>query len=600
MNMKRLGIAIVGAALAFALGLMIGGSADHGHKAHAAAGSEDGGLWTCSMHPQIQKTEPGDCPICGMDLIPLKAGADDTGPRELKLSEAARKLADIEVQPVRRQAVEREVRMVGSIDYDERRLATITAWVGGRLDKIYVDYTGVTVKKGDHMVWMYSPEILAAEEELVQARRAVDKMAGNGSTLIRNSAVATLEASRDKLRLWGLTAEQITAIESGGKAEDHIQINAPIGGVVIHKNAEEGMYVKTGTPIYRIADLSQVWAKLDAYESDLAWIRYGQEVSFETEAYPGEVFRGRVSFIDPVLTGATRTVKVRVNVANPARKLKPGLFVRAVLRSAVATGGKVIDADLAGKWISPMHPEIVRDEPGNCDICGMDLVRSEELGFVSSADAAIGAPLVIPASAPLLTGTRAVVYVRASNDPGRFAGRTVTLGPRVGDFYVVEAGLEEGELVVTEGNFKIDSALQILAKPSMMSAAPPIDSKLIEQYLLIQEALAADQLEPALSAAKAMDHPAAKAIADSADIAAARQQFYLLSKALIPSARGAQIPLKLIHCSMAFDDTGASWLQRDGKTANPYFGDEMLRCGKVEERIGGPPPAPTGHEHHGH
>ena len=558
--------------LAIAILLLLGCGQSHDHSSSASQ------TWTCSMHPQIQEPAPGDCRICGMDLIPLTPGKA-LGAREVELSAEARRLADVQVTPVRRQAVEREVRMVGTIDYDERRLATITSRIGGRLDKIYVDYTGVTVAKGDHMVWMYSPEILAAEEELLQANKALQR--ANGAELLRASAQATLAAARDKLRLWGLTPEQVAEIEAGGKASDHIQINAPIGGVVIHKNAEEGMYVKTGTPIYRIADLSQVWAKLDAYESDLAWLRYGQEVSFETEAYPGFTFRGRVSFIDPVLDTSTRTVKVRVNVPNTDGKLKPGMFVRAVLRSGVAAGGKVIDADLAGKWISPMHPEVVSDEPGPCTICGMDLVKAEELGFVSSGEAS--AALVIPITAPLLTGKRAVVYVR--KEAGRFEGRTITLGPRAGDFYVVESGLAEGDLVVTNGAFKLDSALQIVAKPSMMSApTEPVDPALLAGYLSIQEALATDKLAPALAAAKELDHKAAQAIAKSADIATARRHFQTLSESVIPAARGTEMPLKLIYCSMAFDDTGASWLQRDTKTANPYFGDEMLRCGTVKEK----------------
>ncbi|MFT5128882.1 MAG: Cu(I)/Ag(I) efflux system membrane fusion protein, partial [Rhodothermales bacterium] len=525
MKTIRIVLMVIGAAtLAFVAGRVSGGAGmQHDHAGEKAS------VWTCSMHPQIQQPASGDCPICGMDLIVLKSAGADLGPRELQLSPAARKLAEISVEPVRRQAVERDVRMVGTIEYDERRLATINAWVGGRLDKIYVDYTGVTVSKGDHMVWMYSPEILAAQEELLQSRIAVDRSGDNGLSIIRENAQATLEATRGKLALWGLSAEQIAEVEASGKASDHIQINAPIGGVVIHKNAVEGMYVKTGTPIYRIVDLSHVWAKLDAYESDLAWVRYGQEVSFESEAYPGQKFTGRVSFIDPVLNKTTRTVKVRVNVANADGRLKPGMFVRAILHSGVAAGGKVIDADLAGKWISPMHPEIVSDEPGQCSICGMDLVKSEDLGFVSAAEASTGAPLVIPVTAALVTGKRAVVYVQKPDDPGRFVGRTVTLGARAGEFYTVEAGLEEGELVVTQGNFKIDSALQIQAKPSMMSASEPADPAVFRSYLKIQEALAKDQLDPAREAAKALDLPAARGIADSADIAAARAQFEGLS-----------------------------------------------------------------------
>ena len=219
--------------------------------------------------------------------------------------------------------------------------------------------------------------------------------------------------------------------------------------------------------MYTIADLSQVWVKLDAYESDLPWLHYGQDVEFHTEAYPGEVFEGQIALIDPILNSKTRTVKIRVNLPNPRGKLKPDMFVRATVSSLVAKSGKVMNPDLIGKWISPMHPEIIKDEPGTCDICGMDLVSTESMGYVSAEHVADEAPLVIPASAALITCKRAVVYVEIES--GRYDGRVVELGPRAGNHYIVLNGLSEGERVVSKGNFKIDSALQILAKPSMMN-----------------------------------------------------------------------------------------------------------------------------------
>ena len=429
-------------------------------------------IWTCSMHPQIKLPKAGKCPICGMDLIPLDMGKDDEGGlRELSVSASAARLMEIETVPVERRFVSAEVRMVGKVDYDETRVSYITAWVPGRLDRLFVDYTGVPVKKGDHMVYLYSPELLGAQEELLQAVKAAKQLQNSdGGAAARVPMNATVEAVREKLRLWGLTQDQIAEIETRGKADDHITIYSPVGGIVIHKNAKEGMYVQTGSRIYTIADFSGVWVLLDAYESDLVWLRYGQAVEFTAESYPGEVFKGTIAFIDPVLNQATRTVKVRVNVANPELKLKPGMFLRAVARAQVASSGKVMNPDLAGKWICPMHPEVVHDAEGTCEVCGMPLVRTESLGYVGKKPTPEDAPLVIPVTAPLITGTRAIVYVSVpGKDRPTYEGREILLGPRAGDYYLVRRGLQEGEQVVTRGNFKLDAELQIRAKPSMMT-----------------------------------------------------------------------------------------------------------------------------------
>jgi Cu(I)/Ag(I) efflux system membrane fusion protein len=463
---------------AFLFGRLTG---SHGGSSGDRVHSEDGPLeaakkdtvWTCSMHPQFKLPKAGKCPLCFMDLIPLDSGDDDgdsDGLREISVSENSAKLMEIETVPVERRFVTADVRMVGKIDYDETRVSYITAWVPGRLDRLFVDYTGVPVKKGDHLVSLYSPELLSAQEELLQAIKATKQLAASDVSIVRDTTEATVTASREKLRLWGLKTEQIEAIETRGSVDDHVTIYAPSGGIVIHKNAQEGMYVKTGTRIYTIADLSQVWVTLDAYESDLAWLRYGQRVTFTTEAYPGEVFSGTVSFIQPVLDEATRTVKVRVNVPNENGRLKPGMFVRAAAEAQVATGGRVMDAALAGKWISPMHPEVVKDGPGSCDVCGMPLVRAESLGYVGEKATEDDRPLVIPASAPLLTGRRAVVYVAVpGKDRPTYEGREIVLGPRAGDYYLVKHGLVAGERVVTKGAFKLDAELQIRAKPSMMT-----------------------------------------------------------------------------------------------------------------------------------
>lgn len=424
--------------------------------------------WTCSMHPQIKLTESGQCPICFMDLIPLETSTTSGGPRDLKMSEAAMALAEIKTTKVTRDVAHAEIRVSGKVEYDETKLGTITAWVSGRLERLFVDYTGISVKKGEHLVEIYSPVLYSAQEELIQAHSlmsAKKEHRGIGN----QTALANLESAREKLRLLGLNPEQIQSIEKQGTSSYRITIYSPMSGVVIHKHAVEGMYVSTGTNIYTIADLSRVWVILDVYESDLYWLNYGQKVEFTVEALPGEVFTGKVAFIDPSLDTDTRTVKVRLNIANPRGRLKPGMFVRAIIHAMVDSYGNAVNPELAGKWVSPMHPEVVKDHPGTCDICGMPLVPAEELGIVKMP-ARGELPLLVPASAVLLTGKRAVVYVKVpDSDEPTFESREVQLGARVGNYYIVKTGLKEGEEVVTEGNFKIDSAVQIAAKPSMMN-----------------------------------------------------------------------------------------------------------------------------------
>ena len=586
--------------------------------------------WTCSMHPQIRQPKPGKCPICFMDLIPVTSDEADVGERQISFTEAAIKLMEVQTTAVERKFVEAEVRMVGKVDYDETRIKNITAWVPGRIDRLYVDFTGITVKKGDHLVYLYSPELLEDQRALLAALNASKNIKADNSEFAESLKVGNIEAVEKRLKLRGLTDEQIKQIEKTGEPVTHITIYSPIGGVVIHKNATEGIYVDTGTPIYRVADLSQLWVKLDAYESDLPWIRYGQKVEFTTEAHPGEVFEGRISFIDPVLNEKTRTVKLRVNVDNADGKLKPDMFVRAVVRSEVAGGGRIMAPEMAGKWICPMHPAVVKAEPGNCDICGMDLVTTESLGY--EVDIPNEPPLVIPESAPLITGTRAVVYVRLPDrEKPTFEGREVILGSRAGDFYLVKKGLAEGELVVTNGNFKIDSALQIQAKPSMMS---PDDGGMyeeafevsdqfreqiwtvVESYVSLREALAGDNMNLTVTAAESaleslsgvdmsllstepheiwMDRSAKMSnalnqIQNADDIDAARKAFESLSNELIAVVGQFGIPetqkLYQIHCPMAFENKGADWLQLNEDVQNPYFGAAMLKCGEVAEVIG--------------
>jgi Cu(I)/Ag(I) efflux system membrane fusion protein len=631
---------------------MLGKEVSHSHEMKPLVTEErQPEFYTCSMHPQINKDAPGKCPLCSMDLVPVfSMGNNQESSSELTMSPRAMKLAEVESAPVERKFVTADVRMVGKVTYDETKRFYLTAWVGGRLDRLFVDYTGLSVSKGDHLVELYSPELYQAQEELLSAIAASADMRESKNDYLRGRAEKSIVSAREKLRLWGLEEGQIEAIELRKEPSDRITINSPISGVVVHKNAVEGMYVETGTQIYTIADLSEVWVKLDAYESDLAWLHYGQEVEFRTEAYPGDVFKGKIAFIDPILNAKTRTVKIRVNLPNPGGKLKPDMFVRAVVKSQVAGGGRIMDSGLAGKWISPMHPEIVKDKPGACDICGMDLVSAESLGYVAAEKNT--APLVIPASAPLITGKRAVVYIDLGG--GRFEGREVVLGSRAGDHYLVESGLEEGERVVTKGNFKIDSAIQILAKPSMMNpgegtALPQSQDErrsdqgsmlsqisvglksqigeLFKQYLEIKDDLSHDRFKasqlrvPLLKGAlESVDlseisgeaqsagmkelgsmNAGLDLLAEAKTVEQGRAGFEMVSNAMIASVRrfgtDKDEAVYVYHCPMAFGGREGDWLQGSEGTENPYYGSEMFQCGSMTETLNS---EQGGDEHEGH
>ncbi len=608
--MRRLMIVIVVLA-AFALGLLVRGG---GESTSPAIGTDvhesEPTTWTCSMHPQIQLPEAGQCPICLMDLIPLETNTEeDLGPRTIVLTESAAALADIQTTPVRRADadgdIKVDVRMVGKIAYDETTYKTITAWIPGRIDTLLVDYTGMTVQAGQGLASLYSPELYAAQVELLDAVKAVEALSSSPDPAMQKSARATVTSARSRLGLWGLGDDQIRTIEQSGIATHHTRIPSPLGGVVVHKNAVEGQYVREGTKLFTIADLNRVWVSLDVYESDIALLSVGVPVDFTIAALPGRTFTGEVTFIDPVLNEKSRTVGVRIEVDNRDGMLKPGMFVHATAKVG----------------IPPLE-----GQSGD----GQDA-------------------LVIPASAPMITGSRAVVYVKI---PGRekpsFEGREIVLGIRAGDYYVVLSGLAEGEDVVVHGNFKLDSALQIQAKPSMMSpdggVAPPghnhggmqgtegMDEStsmpakeptpladvpeafrsqlkpLLDGYLAAQTAFAADddvaarrEIHNTMTALDAVDmglagpvhgswmddaavlSAALKTMAAAKDITSRREGIQNLTDliwgALIRYGYQDERTVRQFHCPMANDGVGGDWIQLDPVTSNPYYGAMMRKCG---------------------
>lgn len=614
---------VIIAITAFSLGgLLLGGNGavPESEAGHADSGSEDAGVptvWTCSMHPQIRLPKPGKCPICFMDLIPVETGGGEEGldPDQIRLSETALQLARILTTPVIRASASRSIRMVGKLAYDETRVSYITAWVPGRLDKLFIDYTGAEVSQGDRMANIYSPELIATQEELLQAERAAKALNGAESSVLKSTAEETLKSAREKLRLYGLSPERIDAIEREAEPSDHLTIIAPAGGVVVHKDAKEGMYVSTGTKIYTIADLSKLWVLLEAYESDLAWLRTGQRVTFGSSSFPGETFQAGISFIDPVVDPKTRTVEIRAIVDNRDGRLKPDMFVSGVVESRLDGKGMATDGDM----------------------------ESESF--------------LIPVTAPLITGKRAIVYVQVPDQEGIvFEGREVTLGSRAGEYYVVRDGLEEGDEVVTNGAFKIDSELQIQAKPSMMSPREaragaghereesghgdlqeaPKDraykagtAKRLENcedaraaltpvyktYFDVQMALANDDLPSATEAYKNLSETVSgvamnrfegeahmrwmdisgsirKAVQEGASaktMEKARDTFYYVSQAMIELhdtfGHAGDDSVYLAYCPMARDHTGAYWLQEENIIWNSFYGAMMLRCGEIKKEL---------------
>jgi Cu(I)/Ag(I) efflux system membrane fusion protein len=376
------------------------------------------------------------------------------------------------------------VRTVGRLDYNERQVAYITARIPGRVDRVYADFTGIQVKKGDHLVDIYSPELVVAQDELIRALDA--HRAAQARPVEGAYTEATLEAARSKLRLLGILPGQLAEIEKSRKRSTHLTIYAPIGGTVIEKNVRAGQYVKEGDVLYRIADLDPIWLYLDVYEYDLGWVSFGQTVEVRVEAYPGETFRGQVAFIDPFLDDKSRTVKVRVNLKNPERRLKPAMYASASIQVRILPDGTPEPTGFEGKYVCPMHPEVVRDKPGDCSICEMPLERVPERRPAKSdrghdhaakpgQTPPTGKVLAIRSSAVLDTGRRQVAY--RLNDDGAFELVELTLGPRAtgkddagrpGSYYPVLSGLKVGEFVVVRGGFLLDSQRQIEGMPSLL------------------------------------------------------------------------------------------------------------------------------------
>ena len=406
-NILYIVLAVIGGLLA---GYMIFGSSaegnmtkEHGHDQER----ESGEMWTCSMHPQIMKPEPGDCPICGMDLIRAESNDQGMAMGQFKMTKNAMALANIRTTKVGLgSSGDKTLKLSGTIEENEKAVATQASYFDGRIERLFVNYEGEEVRNGQQLATLYSPELVSAQQELITAAS------------LKESQPELYKAVRNKLKLWKLTDKQIEQIEVTGKVQENFPIYANVSGTVSEIMVEAGDYVKKGSPLFKIANLGTVWAVFDAYENQVSLLKEGQHIDIVTKSYPDKKFKAKISFIDPVLNSSTRTIEVRAVLNNRNGQLKPGMFIVGTV-------------------------EMLSDKEENA--------------------------LIIPESAVLWTGERSVVYIKTDPDNPTFEIREIAVGDVVNGGYMVLSGLEDGDEIVTNGTFTVDAAAQLKGKKSMMN-----------------------------------------------------------------------------------------------------------------------------------
>lgn len=582
-----IGILVIGLFLGW---LLFGGlshtATEHNHETV----TETNQMWTCSMHPQIMQPEAGDCPICGMDLIPAASSAEGLLVDQFKLTENAMALANIQTSIVGNGLTEdNTIKLSGKIVENEEANAVQVSYFSGRIERLNVSFTGEGVRKGQLLANIYSPELYAAQQELITAAS------------LKESQPALYNAVRNKLKLWKLSENQINQIENTGKVKENFPVYATISGTVSEKLVEQGDYIKQGQPLLKIANLNTVWANFDVYENQIDLFKKGQEISITTNSNTNKAIKAKVDFIDPILDTRTRTLKLRVVLNNRSNAFKPGMFVE----------GKI-------KGITSSKEEI----------------------------------LTIPSSAVLWTGERSVVYIKTDPDQPVFEMRKIALGNQIGDNYEVLEGLNSGYEIVTNGAFTVDSAAQLQGKKSMMNkeggktttgheghlgmeeTASTNDEShsnknermqvskdfqnqlkvVFNNYIELKNALVKDDSNKVIVESKrlldnlskvdmkllknneAHNHwmsfekeikASAAAISNTSKITGQRAFFKSLSSDLTNAIEVFGINEKVYHqfCPMADNNNGAYWLSKEEKVINPYFGDVMLTCGEVKQVI---------------
>ncbi len=566
-------------------GLLIGWNISSPSEEDANASHQhtnEAGVWTCSMHPSIRQSEPGQCPICGMTLVSVETDQGEGNPKEIKMSKAAMNLANIQTTVVKAGNSVKTIRLNGKVQVDERRKFSQPAHIPGRIEQLLINFTGEFIQRGQVIAHVYSPGLVSAQQELFETLK------------IKTAQPTLYDAAREKLKNWKLTDQQIDALILAGKIQEKFPIMADGSGIVLERKANVGDYVVQGGVLYEVADLSRVWVLFDVYESDMPWVKKNSEVSFTVQSLPGETLKGKISFIDPVINATTRVASARIEMENPGLRLKPEMFVSAEIKTHLNNGTAII----------------------------------------------------IPKSAVLWTGERSVVYIKTTAEEIGFMLQEVTLGPSLGDAYIIKNGLTEGMEIVTNGTFTVDAAAQLAGKPSMMSPTggpvatghqhganhspetslinenkPEVNKQfkdqlmaLLQPYITLKDAFvqtnakeaatAARQLQAALNKVdmallKGETHNAwmplleklnssINAIPQSTDVEIQRKSFSELSNLYYQAIQQFNITgldAYYQYCPMAFGNQGAYWISKDTVISNPYFGSKMLRCGETKSTI---------------
>jgi multidrug efflux pump subunit AcrA (membrane-fusion protein) len=354
--------------------------------------------WQAPMNPNFISDRPGKGPM-GMDLIPVYE--DEMG-GAVSINPTMAQNIGVKTEIVKKRILSREVRTIGRLTYDERLIHHIHTKYGGWIEKMYVDFTGQEVKKNDPLLEIYSPELVTTQEELILALKYQESLKGSAFPEISRSAKGLVDSTLRRLELFDVPEHQIADLIKNQKVSKTMHIHSPVKGVVMKKNALHGMHVQPGMNLYVIADLSNIWAILDIYEYEVPWIKLGQEAEMNLSYFPGKKFKGKVTFIDPILDSKSRTLKVRMEFPNPSGELKPEMYANVTLKS-----------------------EVAREE------------------------------LAIPEEAVIYAGDKTTAIVQSSS--GAFDSRELNLGVKTQGYVQVLKGLKEGEKVVTSSVFLIDS-----------------------------------------------------------------------------------------------------------------------------------------------